>query len=119
VGAAFDLLVEAFEHVGALEMLMMLAGKPVEGQRLFDRFLDPSDEFGIAGGSFGDPCGEVLARLFDRTTVVKPAQFLQAVVGLAHDETDASVAEMSHRLFFSGCFAMEIHDDRADIPSDG
>ncbi len=63
---------------------MMLAGKLIEGQRFFDRFLDPSDEPGIAGRPFGDPCGEVLAGLLDQAAVVKPAQFLQAVVvGLA------------------------------------
>ncbi len=59
---------------------MMLARKPVEGERLLDRFLDPSDEFRIAGSPFGDPRGEVLARLLDPTAVVEPAQFLQSVV---------------------------------------
>jgi|SRR5271165_5951674 len=43
----------------------MLAGKPIEGGRLFDGFLDPSDAFWAAGSPFGDPCGEVLARLFN------------------------------------------------------
>ena len=63
---------------------MMLAREPVEGERLLNLFLDPPDEFRIAGSPFGDPCGEVLARPLGRTTVVEPAQFLQAiVVGLA------------------------------------
>jgi hypothetical protein len=64
----------------APEMFMMLPRKPVECEGLLDRFLDPSDEFWVAGSPFGDPCGEVLAGLFDRTAVVEPAQFLQAIV---------------------------------------
>ena len=84
MGSSPDLLVEAFEHVGAFEALMMLAREPVEGERLLNLFLGPPDEFRIAGSPFGDPCGEVLARPLGRTTVVEPAQFLQAiVVGLA------------------------------------
>ena len=65
-------------------MLMMLARQPVEGERLLDRFLDPCDEPRITRAAFGDPGGEVVAGLFDRAAVVKPAQLLQAVVvGLA------------------------------------
>jgi hypothetical protein len=84
MGSAPDFLVEAFEHVGAIEMFVMLARKPVECEGLLDCFLDPSDEFWVAGSPFGDPCGEILAGLFDRTAVLEPAQFLQAIViGLA------------------------------------
>jgi hypothetical protein len=61
-------------------MLMVLARKPVEGERFLDGFFDPTHEFGIAGCPFGDPCGEVLAGLLDRTPIIEPAQFLQAVV---------------------------------------
>jgi hypothetical protein len=55
VGTAADFLVEAFEHVGAFEMLMVLAREPVEGERLLDGLLDPSDELGVTGDPLGDP----------------------------------------------------------------
>jgi hypothetical protein len=47
VGAALDLLVEALQHVGRFEMLMMLARQPIEGQRLVDAFFDPAGELGV------------------------------------------------------------------------
>jgi hypothetical protein len=59
---------------------MVLAREAVEGERLLDRFLDPTDQLRIAGSPFGDPCGEVLAGFLERAAVVEPAQFLQAVV---------------------------------------
>ena len=95
VSSAFDLFIEPFEHVGALEMLMVLAGKPVEGERLLDGFLDPCDELGVAGFPFGDPCCEVLPRLFEGATIVKPAQLLQAVVvGLARQMIESVAQEV-------------------------
>ena len=33
-GAALDLLVEAFQHIGALKVLVMPEGEPIEGKRL-------------------------------------------------------------------------------------
>ena len=84
MGSALDLLIEAFEHVRALEMLMVLAGQPVEGEGVLDRFLDPIDELAISVRPFGDPCGEIAAGLLNISPVVEPAQLLQAiVVGLA------------------------------------
>jgi hypothetical protein len=65
VGSAADFLVEAFEHIGALEMLMVLAREPVEREGFLDGFLDPCDELGVAGRPLSDPCGEVLAGLLD------------------------------------------------------
>ena len=51
--------------------------------------------FGRAGARFGDPCGEVLAGLLDRTAVVEPAQFLQAVVvGLARQMVEGVAEEV-------------------------
>jgi hypothetical protein len=55
VGPAFDLLVEPFEHVCALEMLMMLARQAVEGEGFFDRFPDSADELLITVAPFGEP----------------------------------------------------------------
>ena len=75
-------------------MLMVLSREPVEGERLLDGFLDPADELGISGAPFGDPCGEVLAGLLDRTPIVEPAQFLQAVVvGLARQMVEGVAEE--------------------------
>ena len=72
---------------------MMLARQPVEGERLLDRFLDPCDEPRITRAPFGDPGGEVVAGLFDRAAVVKPAQLLQAVVvGLARQVIEGVAA---------------------------
>ena len=84
-------------------MLMVLTGEPVEGERLLDRFLDPSDEFRVAGSPFGDPCGEVRARLLDRTAVVEPSQFLQAVVvGLARQVVESVTEEVDVTALESG-----------------
>jgi hypothetical protein len=44
VGAALDLLVQALQHVGRFEMLMVLARQAVEAQRLVDIVFDPAGE---------------------------------------------------------------------------
>jgi len=49
MGAAFDLLVEALQHVGRFQMLVMLARQPVKAQRLVDVVFDPAGEPGILG----------------------------------------------------------------------
>jgi hypothetical protein len=54
MGSALDLVVEAFEHVGVLEMLMVLARHRIEGEGFFDGFLDPIDEFFVMVAPFGD-----------------------------------------------------------------
>ena len=93
MGSALDLLIEAFEHVCALEMLMVLARQAVEGEGFLDRFLDPIDKLPVAVAPFGDPGGEVAAGLLDVSPVVEPAQLLQAVVvGLAREMVEG-VAE--------------------------
>ena len=50
-----DLFVEPLQHVGAFEMLMVLARQAIEGQRLLDGLLDPDDELLVAGAPLGDP----------------------------------------------------------------
>jgi hypothetical protein len=42
VGSTPDLLVETLQHVGGLEVLVVLARQPEEGQRLFDGLLRPA-----------------------------------------------------------------------------
>src|SRR6516165_9907562 len=94
-------------------MLMVLAGKPIERERLFNGFLDPSDELRIAGSPFGDPGGEVLAGLLDRPAVVKPAQLLQAVVvGLAGQVIEGVAEEVDVAALESG-FGKDLADGRA------
>ena len=63
MGAALDLLVQALQHVGRFEMLMMLARQPVKGQRLVDILFDPAGELGVFGRPFGEPGRKIAARL--------------------------------------------------------
>jgi len=89
---------------------MMLTGEPTEGEGLLDRLLDPSDELGIANSPFGDPSGEVLAGLLDRTAVVEPAQLRQAVViGLA-GQVIKGVAEEVDVAALEGGFGKDLAD---------
>ena len=55
LGAAFDLLVQPFQHVGRFEMLMMLTRQSVKGQRLVDILFDPAGELGVFTRPFGEP----------------------------------------------------------------
>ena len=47
MGTTPDLLIEALQHVGRFEMLMVLARQPVEGQRLIDVLFNPAGELGV------------------------------------------------------------------------
>jgi len=87
VSPAFDLLVEAFEPVGALEMLMVLARQPVEGEGVLDRFLDPIDELLIAGAPFGDPGGKIAASLLEIASV--PGSGLRPAKGQAPSQRNS------------------------------
>src|SRR6516162_67101 len=49
MGAALDLLIEPFQHVGRFQMLMMLARQSVKAQRLVDIVFDPAGELGVLG----------------------------------------------------------------------
>ncbi len=48
-GPPLDLLIEALEHVGGLQVLVVLARQAVEGEGLLDVLLDPVGELGILG----------------------------------------------------------------------
>ena len=92
---------------------MVLARKPVESEGLLDRFFDPSNKLWVAGAPFGDPGGEVAAGLLDGSPVVKPAQFLQAVViGLTRQVVEC-VAEEVHITPLEGCFGQDLADGHA------
>ncbi len=58
IGSAADFLVEALEHVGALEVLVVGAWQPEEGERLLDGVLDPAGQPGI----FADHLASQVAR---------------------------------------------------------
>jgi hypothetical protein len=73
VGAALDLLVEALEHVGRFEMLMVLARQPVESQGLVDVFFDPGGEPRLFGRPSGEPGGQITARLGEIAAIAQPA----------------------------------------------
>src|SRR5215472_4172204 len=47
LGAAPDLLVQPLQHVGRLEMLVVLARQPIERQCLVDVLFDPAGELGV------------------------------------------------------------------------
>jgi hypothetical protein len=47
MGAPHDLLVQALQHVGRFEMLMMLARQPIESQRLVDVLFNPAGELWV------------------------------------------------------------------------
>ena len=46
-GAAPDLLVQSLQHIGRLQMLVVLARQPIERQRLIDVLFDPAGELGV------------------------------------------------------------------------
>jgi hypothetical protein len=47
VGASLQLLVEAFKQVGRLEVFVVGAGQPLEGEGLLDVFLHPAAQPGM------------------------------------------------------------------------
>src|SRR5215470_6041257 len=61
-------------------MLMVLAWQAIEGQCLVDVLFDPASELGILARPSGKPGGKISACLGEIAAIVKPAQFLQAVV---------------------------------------
>ena len=81
MGAAFELLIDPLEHVGALKMLVMLSRQPVKGQSFLDVFFHPGAELWIFLLPAKEPGRQVSAGFLGVTPIVKPAQFDQAVVG--------------------------------------
>ena len=78
--APFDFLVESLQHVGRLQVLVMLARQTVEVERLADIGLDPISELWIAGRPAREPRLQVLLGFFQVAPVVEPAQFLPTIV---------------------------------------
>jgi hypothetical protein len=59
---------------------MVLARQPIESQRFVDVLFDPAGELWVFARPFGEPGGEIAARLGQIASVVQPPQFLQAVI---------------------------------------
>ena len=57
MSAALQFLVQAFEHVGRLHMLVVLPRQPVVGERFLDILFDPIAQLGVLGLPFGEPSG--------------------------------------------------------------
>ena len=81
MGAAFNLLIEPFQHIGALEMLVVFSRQAVEGQSFFNVLFNPHAELGILLLPAQQPGGEISASLLGVAAIVEPAQFDQAIVG--------------------------------------
>jgi hypothetical protein len=80
VGAPLDLLVQALEQIGRLQVLVVLARQPVEGQRLLDVLLGPAAQLGIGRLPLGEPGREGTSCLGEVAPVVEPPELPQAVV---------------------------------------
>jgi hypothetical protein len=63
MGTALDFFIQALQHVGALEMLMMLARQPIKAERLVEVVFDPGGQLGLLSRPFGEPGGEIGACL--------------------------------------------------------
>jgi len=70
VGAALDLFIEALQHVGRFEMLMMLTRQSVKSQRFVDVLFDPAGELGVFAGPFGEPGGQIATGLGEIAAVI-------------------------------------------------
>ena len=81
MGAAFELLIDPLEHIGALKMFVVFSRKPVKGQSFLNVFFHPCAELWIFLLPSKEPGRQVSAGFLGVTSIVKPSQFDQAVVG--------------------------------------
>ena len=75
MGAAFEFLVKPFEHIGALEMLVMLSGQPVKGEGFLNVLFDPRAELGVFLLPAKQPGRQISAGFLGVAPIVKPSQF--------------------------------------------
>jgi hypothetical protein len=74
-GPPLDLLVEAFQEVRRLQMLVVvLARQPIEGERLLDVLLDPAAELGIGRLPLGEPGRQVAPGFGEVAPIVEPPE---------------------------------------------
>jgi hypothetical protein len=84
VRASVELLVDLLEHVGALEVFVVVARQTVKRPRLLDIALHPLAQRRILRLPASQPGRQIPPRLVRRAPVVKPVQFKETlVVGLA------------------------------------
>ena len=81
MGAAFELLIDPLEHIGALKMFVVFSRKPVKGQSFLNVFFHPCAELWIFLLPSKEPGRQVSAGFLGVMSIVKPSQFDQAVVG--------------------------------------
>jgi len=73
VGAAFKLLIEAFEQIGRFGVFMMRGGQPVICEGLLDVGFDPGAQFRVLVLPACEPGLQIGARLRGIAAVVEPA----------------------------------------------
>lgn len=81
LGSAFEFLIEPLEHVRALEMLVVLSGQPIKGQRFLHVFFHPRAEPRIFLLPANQPNRQGSTGFLSIASIVEPAQFDQTVVG--------------------------------------
>lgn len=72
--------VEAVEHGGGPQLLVVAQREAVEGQGHLDVLLDPVAQLGQEGLPSGQPDDQVAPGLFDVSPLVEPAEFDERVV---------------------------------------
>ena len=72
MGAALQLLINAFEHIGSLEMFVVLLGQSVERKSLLNILFDPGAELGIFFLPSQQPRHQISAGFGGVTPAVKP-----------------------------------------------
>ena len=75
VGPALKLLVEPFEHVRGLQMLVVFPRQPVESQGVLDVVLDPVAQLGVLALPLLEPGRQIAPGFLQVLAVVEPAQF--------------------------------------------
>ena len=78
--ATFDLFIEVLEHVGRLQMLVVLTRQAVEVQRLADVRFDPVGELRVPLLPARESRLEVLLCLCEIVPVIEPPELLPAIV---------------------------------------
>jgi hypothetical protein len=96
MGAALQFLINAFEHIGALKMLVVLSRQPVKGEGLLDILFDPGAKFGgifpaSAAARRSDPTG-----FGGVAPVVEPSQLNEAIVAAFAWQIVEGIAQEMH-----------------------
>src|SRR5262249_31194509 len=82
----------------------------IVGQRFLDVLLNPSDKIAVAALPLLNPCLDVGLGLFELAAVVKPAQFLQAVVVALSGEMIDGIPQEVHVAALPGSAGQAFRD---------